>query len=218
MDLEACGSYCGMRRKEDVLVPKVMVVDPDESARTQAAELFERAGYEVLAVGTGPEAIAAARSDGISAVILEIPLGDLSGYEVCRSLRTDLRADLPIIFVSGTRTEPFDRVAGLLLGADDYLVKPYAPDELLARVRRLVDPRPQLAATVRERLTKREREVLGCLVEGLTQQQIAQKLFITSKTVGSHIEHILAKLGVASRAQAVALAFRDELVALGPER
>ena len=61
-------------------------------------------------------------------------------------------------------------------------------------------------------LTKRELEVLGLLAEGLAQREIAKKLTIREKTVGSHIERILSKLGVRSRAQAVALAFREDLV------
>jgi two-component system nitrate/nitrite response regulator NarL len=118
---------------------------------------------------------------------------------------------LPIVFVSGTRTESGDRVAGLLVGGDDYLVKPFDPNELLARVRRLLPPRLAGGETTRK-LTRRELDVLSLLVEGLSQSEIAEKLFISPKTVGKHIEHILAKLGVHSRAQAVALAVRDELI------
>ena len=65
---------------------------------------------------------------------------------------------------------------------------------------------------VESRLTKRELEVLGLLADGLTQAEIASKLVISQKTVGSHIERILSKLGVRSRTQAVALAFREDLI------
>jgi DNA-binding NarL/FixJ family response regulator len=100
----------------------------------------------------------------------------------------------------------------LLLGADDYLAKPFAPDELLARVRRLVQRALPPSLTIPSVLTKRELEVLGLLAEGLAQREIATRLTISEKTVGSHIERILSKLGVRSRAQAVALAFREDLV------
>ena len=164
-------------------------------------------------VATGEAALDAARDDAPGAVVLEVALGgDFSGYEVCRALRRAFGPDLPIVFLSGVRTESYDRVAGLLVGADDYLVKPYAADELLTRVRRL-HPRPASGAA---KLTKREDEVLRLLAEGLPQSTIAEQLFISSKTVGTHIEHILSKLGVQSRAQAVAVAYRDELVALAP--
>jgi DNA-binding NarL/FixJ family response regulator len=193
-----------------------LIVDPDEQARTQLLEVFGRAGFQAMAAESGLEAIEAARREPPSIAILEIPLGELSGYEVCRALRAELGPDFPIVFLSGTRTEPFDRVAGLLLGADDYVVKPYATDELLTRVRRLVERSRPIALGVAERLTARELEVLKLLADGLDQDQIASRLFISPKTVGTHIEHILAKLGVRSRAQAVAIAYREDLVESGP--
>jgi DNA-binding NarL/FixJ family response regulator len=142
--------------------------------------------------------------------ILEVPLGGMSGYEVCRTLREEHGEEHPIIFLSGTRSEPHDRVAGLLVGADDYLTKPYAPDELLARVRRLVrNARP--AGAQNFGLTPRELEVLELLAEGLSPEEIAARLVISVKTVGTHIEHIFRKLGVRTRAQAVAVAYREGL-------
>jgi DNA-binding NarL/FixJ family response regulator len=78
-------------------------------------------------------------------------------------------------------------------------------------VRRLL-PASLTAPETARKLTRREIEVLLLLVEGLSQSEIAEKLFISPKTVGKHIEHILAKLGVHSRAQAVALAVRDQLI------
>lgn len=117
-----------------------------------------------------------------------------------------------MIFLSGERTESFDRVAGLLVGADDYLVKPFDPDELAARVRAVLRrAQPSVPAPLQS-LTRRELEVLRLLADGLDQRQIAAELVISAKTVGTHIERILGKLGVHSRAQAVALAYRDELL------
>jgi DNA-binding NarL/FixJ family response regulator len=118
---------------------------------------------------------------------------------------------MPIVFVSGARTESYDRVAGLLLGADDYIVKPYAPDELLARVRHLVRRSQAITSPVTGNLTKREREVLRLLADGLRQDEIAERLFISRKTVSTHVANILRKLGVRTQTQAVALAFRDEM-------
>jgi two-component system nitrate/nitrite response regulator NarL len=101
-------------------------------------------------------------------------------------------------------------VAGLLLGADDYLPKPVRFDHLLARVRRLVARSAPVAGPVAARLTPREQEILGLLADGLEQEAIADRLFITPKTVAKHIERILSKLGVHSRAQAVGLALRGD--------
>src|SRR6266511_2711756 len=142
-------------------------------------------------------------------------LPDNNGFEICRTLRDEFGDDLPIIFVSGERVAPADRAVGLLVGGDDYLVKPVDPDEFLARVRRAVARsrrEPAVPSTTTSRsldLTKRELEVLELLAQGQTQAQIASALVISPKTVASHVQRILAKLGVHSRAQAVALAYQS---------
>ena len=190
----------------------VLIADGDDSAREELAQVFERAGFRTVHASTGDEALELVSDSRPAAAILEPSLEGVSGYEICRALRDRAGDAIPIVFVSGNRTESYDRVAGLLLGADDYLAKPFAPDELLARVRRLVQRTPLVSPAAASSLTKRELEVLELLSEGLTQHEIAQRLEIRDKTVGSHIERILSKLGVRSRAQAVALAYREELV------
>jgi DNA-binding NarL/FixJ family response regulator len=100
-----------------------------------------------------------------------------------------------------------------LLGADDYLVKPFEIDELLAlmlRRRRRVADGPTSSGGAE--LTRRQLEVLRLLAEGLDQTEIGARLVISPKTVGAHIEHIFVKLGVHSRAEAVAFAYRLKLV------
>jgi DNA-binding response OmpR family regulator len=189
-----------------------LVVDDDERMLTLMGRVLADAGIASTTVTAGDAAVAAAREDRPDVVVLDVNLPGLSGYEVCRILRTDHGAGLPILFVSGDRIESYDRVAGLLIGADDYLVKPFAPDELVARVRTLL--RRALPATAPLGLTAREHEVLRLLAAGQTQLEIAHGLVISPRTVGTHIERILFKLGVHSRAQAVARAFRDGL--LGP--
>ena len=191
----------------------VLIADQDDDARGTLARLLEQAGFEVVQASTGEQALATAREAFPSLVILEVPLGAMSGYEVCRTIREEHGDAVPVLFLSGARTEPYDRVAGLNLGADDYVVKPYAPDELLARVRRLLrqlPPRPVAPSAIR--LTLRESEILQLLADGQAPSEIARRLFISKKTVATHIEHIFTKLGVHSRVEAVAVAYRDGLV------
>ena len=186
----------------------VLVVDDDADFRHFLRTLLEQAGYAVVEADGAVEAL-----NGVEPrpelVVLDVAMAPTSGYEVCRVLRAR-RPDLPILFVSGERTEALDRVAGLTLGADDYLVKPFEPGELLARVQALLRRAlPQPRATL---LTERELEVLHLLAEGLKQPEIAQRLVISPKTVATHIEHVLTKLGVHSRAEAVAAAYRRDLL------
>jgi DNA-binding NarL/FixJ family response regulator len=188
----------------------ILVVDADPAAAKEIAELLGGVGLEAWTATSGQDALAVAGGRRPEAVLLEVRLPGVSGYEVLRELRNRYGERLPIMFVSGERVEPFDRVAGLMLGADDYMIKPFAPDELIARVRRLVfRSASDEPGALRSKLTRREQEVLQLLASGLTQREIAQELVISSSTVASHIEHILEKLGVHSRAQAVALALRS---------
>jgi DNA-binding NarL/FixJ family response regulator len=191
----------------------VLIADQDDEERAALARLLECAGFNVVEVASGDDALALAEEGGLSLVILEVPLPRMSGYEVCRSLREERGKDIPVLFLSGARTESYDRVAGLSLGADDYLVKPYAPDELLARVRRLVAKPRRKAARRAGGLTPRELEILQLLAGGQSPDEIAGDLFISSRTVATHIEHIFIKLDVHSRVEAVAVAYRDGLVA-----
>jgi DNA-binding NarL/FixJ family response regulator len=203
----------------------VLVVDDDRRFRDLAKTVIERAGFAVVEAGSADQALAAARSHPPHLVLLDVKLPQSSGYEVYRELHDVLGDNLPIIFVSGERTEPYDRVAGLLLGADDYLVKPLDPDELVARIRRSLRPRGNGVHKDAERaaenggadLTPRELEVLRLVADGRSSAQIAHELVISPRTVGTHIQHILAKLGVANRTEAAAYAFHAGLIELDVE-
>jgi len=201
----------GEKERHTSTAASIFIVDSDAHSSGLISRVLERVGYTAYVAETGEQALAAAKRERPALVILEVLLPGVSGFEVCRELKDEFGEALPIVFVSGTRTESGDRVAGLLVGGDDYLVKPFDPNELLARVRRLL-PAPLADGRTARKLTRRELEVLSLLVEGLSQPEIAEKLFISAKTVGKHIEHILAKLDVHSRAQAVSRAVRDELI------
>jgi two-component system nitrate/nitrite response regulator NarL len=192
---------------------RILIVDDDARYRAFVASIFERVGYATRHAKTADEALGAARDERPSCILLDVHLPGMTGYQVCRELREEYGQAFPIIFVTGERTEPADRVAGLLLGADDYVVKPFDPDELLARVHRCLARSGNGPSHYDERaasfdLTRREREVLALLADGLDPNAIATSLFISPKTVATHIQRILVKLGVHNRTQAVALAHR----------
>jgi DNA-binding NarL/FixJ family response regulator len=192
---------------------RILVVDDDSGCRALICTLLETAGYATAEAETGEEALALARTAKPRLVIVDIHLpGGISGYEVCHQLKSGSNAATPVVLISGERTESFDRVAGLLIGADECISKPFAPDELVARVRRLV-PRVGVSSVPDDlNLTPRELHVLTLLAAGLRQAQIAEHMSISSKTVSSHIEQLLSKLDVHSRAEAVAAAYRRGLV------
>lgn len=190
----------------------ILVVDDDDAFRTLLSELLREAGHEVRAVASGMEATSVTETERPRLAILDVCLTDVSGYEVCRRLRERYGNAVPVLFVSGERTEPVDRVAGLLIGGDDYLVKPFAPDELLARVACLLRRGEEPHGGVATSLTPRECEVLELLAEGLPNAKIAERLVISPKTVGTHLEHIYEKLGVGTRIEALTAGYRHRLL------
>jgi DNA-binding NarL/FixJ family response regulator len=195
----------------------VLVVDDDRAFSKFLRLVLERAGYETLEATSGEDALRIARDCSPVVVLLDIVLPRLNGYEVCHGLRKMLGDTAAIVFISGARTDPVDVASGLLVGADDYMVKPVDPDELVARVgalaRRVQGVRSDGNGTgTAPKLTPRETEILEMLADGCSQRDMAQLLSISPKTVGLHIEHILGKLDVHSRTQAVAAAYRRNLV------
>jgi DNA-binding NarL/FixJ family response regulator len=196
-----------------------LIVDDDDGFRSFVVTTLAWVdlGVALREAASGEDALLQARMDPPSLVMLDVCLPGISGFELCRELREQFGADLPIILVSGTRVDALDRSAGLLIGCDDFLVKPVDPNEMLARVRRLLGrsaPRRTRAASREYGLTRRELAVLQQLARGLRQAEIAAELVISPKTVASHVQHILSKLGVHSGAQAVAFAYDNDLLAM----
>src|SRR5438034_1343773 len=188
---------------------RVLVVDDDAVICELVATTLAEHGYPTRRASDAREAIYLVQRETPDVVLLDVHLPDISGYQVCRRLRDDYGESIGIILISGERKESFDRAAGMLLGADDYMVKPFVLDELLARVQRLARRSRPVARTVVAGLTRRELEILRLLACGMDHVEIARDLVIAAKTVEKHIEHILMKLGVHSRAQAIALALQQ---------
>lgn len=116
-------------------MPKVLLVD-DEPNIIELVKLYlERDGYEVEAANTGQDALSKFVTAAPDIIILDLMLPDMDGFEICRRIR--MKSDVPILMLTA-RTEGTDRVVGLELGADDYLIKPFDPRELVARIRAIL--------------------------------------------------------------------------------
>ena len=117
---------------------RIVVAEDDRDIADLIAHYLQKAGWTAQVAPSGDEALAYVRRHPVDLVILDVMLPGLSGLEVCRALRADEKtAALPIIMVTA-RAEETDRIIGLDIGADDYISKPFSPNELVARVRALL--------------------------------------------------------------------------------
>ncbi|NMO92587.1 response regulator [Actinomycetospora sp. TBRC 11914] len=131
----------------DPSAPRVLVVDDDEAVRTLASWQLESDGFAVDQAGDGEEALTAIDADRPDLVVLDLTMPGVGGLDVLRRVRGATATEaLPVIVLSG-RSGETDRIVGLDLGADDYLVKPFSPGELAARVRSVLRRTRPVAGT-----------------------------------------------------------------------
>ena len=198
---------------------QILIVEDDDAIAKPLAAGLEREGFDVIRVSNGEDALEAALPD---LVLLDLRLPGMDGTEVCRRLRA--RSDVPIIVVTA-KGEEVDRVVGLELGADDYIVKPFGFRELLARIRAVMRrARPgtdraqihvgSLEIDVRGRratigddpvnLTTKEFDLLALLAsepgDVVSRQRILREVWDTewfgpTKTVDVHVASLRKKLG-----------------------
>jgi two-component system, OmpR family, response regulator RegX3 len=198
---------------------KILVVEDEDAIADPLAEGLGREGFEVSRVATGQEALDAPAAD---LILLDLRLPDMDGSDVCRQLRA--RSDVPIIIVTA-RGEEVDRVVGLELGADDYIVKPFGFRELLARIRAVMRrARPESGSDLRRvgelevdtrarraslggrelQLTTKEFDLLALLASDpgavVPREQILREVwnaewFGPTKTLDVHVASLRGKLG-----------------------
>ena len=126
---------------------RVLIIDDDERLSAMLAEYLGARGFECHQRGDARTGLAALAQHELDAVVLDVMLPDVDGFEVCRQIRA--KSDVAIVMLTG-RGEETDRIVGLELGADDYLPKPFNPRELLARLRAVLRRRRPSNAAVQE--------------------------------------------------------------------
>ena len=120
----------------------ILIVDHEDASRSEAVRVAVRLGFEPSSAENAELLLERLDDERPALAIVEVELpGPTSGFELLRELHDRFGEELPVILVSGARTTPLDCVAGLQLGADDYVIKPFDSGELLARVRRSLSRR-----------------------------------------------------------------------------
>jgi DNA-binding NarL/FixJ family response regulator len=204
---------------------RVLVVDDHPVVRQGLIAIlqFEPDLELVGEAADGREAVRLILERRPDVVLLDLRLPELSGVEVMRAVRPQA-PEVRFLVLTTYDTEMYIAPA-LAAGARGYLLKDAAPDELVRGVRAVMEGRaalePSVAARLLDRmaepeggeLSEREREVLGLLVRGASNKGIAHQLGLSENTVKAHVAHIFNKLGVQSRAEAVAVALQRGLVA-----
>jgi len=201
-------------------VEKILVIDDDPKIRRQTCALLESEGYTTVEARNGREGVDLARRERPALVLCDITMPEMNGHRVVEALRQEAAtAHLPFIFLTGWG-ERSDLRTGMNLGADDYLVKPVEPAELLGAVSARLRRRQQTGGASRapsvadatpgaiERalgVTAREAEILSWVVQGKTNPEIGTILGIQLTTVKKHLESVFTKLGVENRTAAVTL-------------
>lgn len=112
---------------------KILVVEDDKNTRDGLVEIFSKEGYETLSADNGEKALSAFKMEKPDIICLDIMMPNINGYDVCREIRKS-NTDIPILFISA-KSEEIDKVLGLELGADDYIIKPFGVKEVVARIR-----------------------------------------------------------------------------------
>ncbi|WP_409185827.1 response regulator [Amycolatopsis sp. VS8301801F10] len=204
----------------------IRVVLCDDHAMVRAglrALLAGAGGIEVIGeAATGQEAISLAAALRPDVVLMDLQLGDgMDGVEAIRRIRS--AAEPPRVLVLTTYDTDADITRSIAAGATGYLLKAESADELYAAIRAAAAGRTALSAPVADRmmaqlraprpaLTDRERDILGQLAQGVGNREIARRLFISEATVKTHLGRIYEKLGVDTRAGAVAVAKEQRLL------
>ena len=191
----------------------VLLVDDNSKYLKDALPFY---GYEVTTANDGVQAlkILSDKNKNFDIVLLDVMMPNMNGWQTLKEIRSDeTTKHLPVIMLTAVNDEE-KRVAGLKIGADDYIIKPFILPNLLARMEAVLrrsqwqkQPiKTDKQTTSQNLLTSKEKEVLEMVANGASNKQIADKMFVKEVTVKTHLNSIFKKLKVTNRTQAVLVA------------
>ena len=195
---------------------KLLLIDDDPNLILLVKDYLEFRGYEVVTAENGREALEVLEKQTLDMIICDVMMPEIDGYSLVSAIRSDPKTSwIPVLFLSA-KGQSQDRVKGLNIGADVYMVKPFEPEELVAQVEsslkqasRLIqhkdskggDSSPRIQVPFDVELTPTELRVVQFVARGMANREIAEELNVSQRTIESHVSNMLGKTGLHNRTE-----------------
>ncbi|BAW97327.1 two-component response regulator [[Synechococcus] sp. NIES-970] len=208
------------------LMKRILVVDDDLILQKILENLLQQAGYDVAIASSGEQGLEVWPEFQPNLIVSDVRMPKMDGFELCRRIRAQPSGDLlPFLFLS-SQADLENRLEGHFSGADDYIVKPFEMKELLAKIERQLARLEKIQSEI-QRLTEQappqetqsepdplpltpaEMRVFREVVQGWTNKQISDHLYVSPRTVQTHLSSILNKLNLENRSQLVRFAYEN---------
>lgn len=194
---------------------RLLLVDDDPNLILLVKDYLEFHGYQVMTAENGRDALEVLANYIPNMIICDIMMPEMDGYALVQRVRQDPRLNcIPVMFLSA-KGQSQDRVKGLNIGADLYMIKPFEPEELVAQVEsslrqisrfpmsasRSVEDSPHFQVPSHVELTPTELKVVQFVSQGLANREIAERLNVSQRTIESHVSNMLNKTGLHNRTE-----------------
>lgn len=204
---------------------RLLLIDDDPNLILLVKDYLEFRGYEVVTAENGREALEVLENDVPDMIICDVMMPEMDGYTFVSNVRQDERTSwIPVLFLSA-KGQSQDRVKGLNVGADVYMVKPFEPEELVAQVeaslkqafRKKQQPNDgsenesKIQVPFDVHLTQTEMKVVQFVARGLANKDIADELNVSQRTVESHVSNMLGKTGLHNRTELARWAIENQM-------
>jgi DNA-binding NarL/FixJ family response regulator len=205
---------------------RLLLIDDDPNLILLVKDYLEFRGYEVVTAENGREALEILEQDLPDMIICDVMMPEMDGYSFVKHVREDARTSwIPVLFLSA-KGQSQDRVKGLNIGADVYMVKPFEPEELVAQVesslkqaariaerpgRGGIDTAPKIQVPFDVELTPTELRVVQFVARGMANREIAEELNVSQRTIESHVSNMLGKTGLHNRTELARWAIENSM-------
>ncbi|MBD2327441.1 response regulator transcription factor [Alkalinema sp. FACHB-956] len=215
-----------MKEATNIIPKKLLLIDDDPNLILLVKDYLEFRGYEVITAENGREALEVLEGHTPDMIICDVMMPEMDGYSLVSAIRNDPKTNwIPVLFLSA-KGQSQDRVKGLNIGADVYMVKPFEPEELVAQVEsslkqasRLIqhkeskggDGSPKIQVPFDVELTPTELRVVQFVARGRANREIAEEMNVSQRTIESHVSNMLGKTGLHNRTELARWALENNM-------